>query len=95
VDPARRLRPAAGVAVHREDDEAFLFELASGRIKLLNATGVEVWQLLDGQRDAAAVARALGQAHPEADAAAVARDVEQFLDELAAAGLVEAVAPHG
>jgi hypothetical protein len=95
VDPTRRLRPAAGVAVHLEDDEAFLLEIGSGRLRLLNATGVEVWHLLDGERDAAAVARELGRAHAEADPAAVARDVELFLDELEAARLVEVVVPHG
>jgi hypothetical protein len=81
--------------VRLEEDEAFLLEPVSGRIKLLNPTGVEVWQLLDGLRDPAAVARALGQAHPDAEPGAVARDVEQFLDELTAAGLVEAAPAHG
>jgi hypothetical protein len=95
MDPTRRLRPAPGLVLRREDDEAFLLEPAAGRIKLLNATGLEVWELLDGRRDAGAVARALGAAHPDADPDAVARDVAQFLEELAAAGLVEAVAADG
>ncbi len=81
--------------MRQEEDEAFLLEPGSGRIKLLNATGLEVWQLLDGERSTAAVARAVGVAHPDADPEAVAQDVERFLDELVAAGLVEAAAAHG
>jgi PqqD family protein of HPr-rel-A system len=86
-----KLRPRAGVVMRPEEDEAFLFDPDRGTLKLLNPTGVDVWRLLDGQRDAQDLAREVAARYPEADADAVAGDVAQFLEELVAAGLVEAV----
>ena len=75
--------------MRREEEEAFLFQPASGAVKLLNATGLEAWGLLDGCRDTQEVARTLCELYPEAEPAAVAQDVSRFLDDLLAAGLVE------
>jgi hypothetical protein len=80
-----------GVLLRQEEDEGFLFDPDSGQIKLLNSTGVEVWSLLDGRRDTAALAAALVAAHPEADAPLVAGDVDRFVDALVAAGFAEVV----
>jgi hypothetical protein len=88
---ARRLRHVAGVVMRREEDEAFLLEPGTGRLKLLNVTGLEVWLRLDGERDTAQVAAAVAAAYPEAAAADVAADVERFVAELVVAGLVEVV----
>ena len=92
MEAGAKVRRRAGVLMRPEDDEAFLFDPDSGTLKMLNATGVEVWALLDGPRAAGDIAAALADRYPEADRAAVAGDVDRFLDELVAAGLAEKVA---
>ncbi len=91
MDSGTTLRQRAGVVMRPEEDEAFLFDPDRGTLKLLNATGVEVWALLDGTRDAAAITAALCAAHPEAAPDAVVADVGEFLDAVVGAGLAEAV----
>ena len=57
-------RPREGVL--REDvpgtGEAVLLDRGRGRVLALNAAAAAVWDLLDGRRDAAALARALALA---------------------------------
>jgi hypothetical protein len=94
MDPATKLRPVRDVLLCPEEDEAFLYAPARGRVQLLNPTGLSVWRLLDGARDVGAVTAALAAAYPEVPAKALAADVAAFLAELEAAGLVEPV-PRG
>ena len=45
-----RFRPKANVLVRELDGEAVLLDLDTGRYFGLNATGVRIWALLDGER---------------------------------------------
>jgi hypothetical protein len=91
MEPGTRLRRREGVLFRPEEDEAFLFDPDTGALKLLNATGVEVWGRLATAVTAAEVAADLGRGYPEAEPGAVAADVDRFLEELVAAGLAELV----
>lgn len=68
--------------------EAILLEPASGRIVALNALGAAVWDLLDGARDAGAIAAVLVEA-TGAPASTVLADVCALLSRLEAEGLVQ------
>lgn len=68
--------------------ECVLVDRARGRVLALNVTGAAVWDLLDGRRDAAALAAIVAAAAGE-DAAQVEADVQRLLDDLAREGFVE------
>jgi pyrroloquinoline quinone biosynthesis protein D len=69
------------------DDEIVVMSLASGEFFSMTGTAREIWLLLDGQRDRAALVRDLADRFampgPQIEA-----DVTAFLDQLIAAELV-------
>jgi hypothetical protein len=69
--------------------ECVLVDRARGRVLALNVTGAAVWDLLDGRRDAAALAAIVAAAAGDVDAAQVEADVQRLLDQLVAEGFVE------
>ncbi len=84
-------RPRDGVL--REDvpgtGEAVLLDRARGRVLALNAAAAGVWDLLDGRRDAAALARTLALASQgEVDEARARADVDALLARLAGEGFL-------
>lgn len=68
--------------------ECVLVDRDAGRVLALNGTAAAVWDLLDGQRDAAAVARVLAAATGETDLAQVEADVARLLADLERGGFV-------
>lgn len=70
------------------DDEIVVMSLESGDFFSLTGTGRDIWRMLDGTRDRAALLADLG-ADYALDAAALAADVDAFLSQLASAGLLE------
>jgi len=81
----RRTRAAPSRTI---DGTAVVIHTAMGEVSMLNEVGTLVWQSIDGARDEAAIARLVAEEF-EVDEPTAARDVAAFLDELAAASLVE------
>jgi hypothetical protein len=85
--------PRARDGVLREDvpgtGEAVLLDRARGRVLALNAAAAAVWDLLDGTRDAAALARTLALAG-EVDEVQARADVDALLARLAGEGFLKA-----
>lgn len=71
------------------DDEIVVMDLASGNFFSLKDSALEIWRLIDGTRDSAAIVAALAAAYavPEGD---IAPDVAAFLDQTLGAELIEA-----
>lgn len=57
VDPSSRPRPAEHVVFRGLRDGGVLLHLETGQYHGVNAVGVVLWQLLDGDRSIEAVAR--------------------------------------
>ena len=70
------------------DGAAIVIQTRLGEVSQLNAVGSHVWAQIDGTRTESELARAVA-ARFQVTADVAARDVAAFLDELAAAGLVE------
>lgn len=68
--------------------ECVLVDRDRGRVLALNATAAAVWDLLDGRRDVAGVARVLAEAAGEPDLARVEADVGKLLADLERDGFV-------
>ena len=71
------------------DDEVVVMDLASGNFFSLKETGLEIWRLIDGTHDRAGITAALAAAYAVPDSE-IAEDVGVFLDQVLAAGLIEA-----
>lgn len=82
--PRMGIEPTSDVLVHREDGEAFLLHVASGRYFGLNRAGLLIWEALVAGADPVAAVR---ERWPGLDAATCAADVESLLRDLLGAGL--------
>ena len=69
------------------DDEIVVMSLASGDFYSLTGTAREIWLLIDGARDRAALIDQLCATY-DTPAATVAEDVDAFLADLGGAGLL-------
>jgi hypothetical protein len=70
-----------------ETGECVLLHAAEGRVLALNPLGAALWELLDGQRDAEALAGIVSQA-TGAEPLLVEADVRALLAKLAAEGFL-------
>lgn len=68
-------------------EEVAVMRLSDGDFFSLTGTARAIWELIDGQRDAAAIVAALSQRYA-ADAATLAAEVDRFVGELRQAGLL-------
>jgi hypothetical protein len=87
------MRRADGIVVQTVDDRAFLLDERGAEMIVLNPVGTMVWNALDGESDAGAIASSLVERFDDVSVAELDRDVKTFLDDLAAAGLVVPVTP--
>ncbi|MFA5884650.1 MAG: PqqD family protein [Acidimicrobiia bacterium] len=72
------------------DGQAVLVDPEGVELLTLNAVGTLVWEELDGVREAADLAAALVDRLDGVEPADLVRDIAAFLDEIRAAGLVDA-----
>jgi hypothetical protein len=81
---------SSDVVVREEGDEgeALLFDPETERIKVLNRTGLLLWNWCDGTRTRADLVAGLAGEYPTVDREVLAGDVDRFLEDLAELGLV-------
>lgn len=70
------------------DDELILLDMEGGELFSLTGTGREIWEAIDGTRDADAIIAEVAGGY-DGDKDAIESDVRTFLKELGAVGLVE------
>lgn len=79
---------AAGVVGRLVDGEAVLVHPGQGKVRVLNAVGARLWDLVDGERTVAEVARAVADEY-DVDLGTAQADAVRFLADLAGRGLLE------
>ena len=79
------MRPNPAIEIKRLDGEIVTFD--GERLNLLDAQAVEVFDLLDGTREAADVAQVLAERYG-VDLTQMIREVDVLLTDFAARGLV-------
>ena len=84
-------RRADNVVKEVVDDRAFLLDDRGQEMIVLNPVGTMVWDALDEDRGAAAIAASLVDQFADVSLEELERDVESFLEELREAGLVVTV----
>lgn len=75
------------VVLREEDpDGALLFNPDTNQIRVLNATGLFIWKLMDGTKDAPAVVAALKESFEEVPEAEVEGHATAFIDDMSSSG---------
>ncbi len=70
------------------DDEMVVMDIRSGNFFSLSGTGLDIWNLIDGTRDRAAVLTSLREAFPDVSELEIAGDLDDFLQDLSESELV-------
>ena len=77
------------VVLREEDpDGGLLFNPDTNQIRVLNTTGLFVWQLSDGSRDLADIVTAMQESFDGVPQDGVTGQVTEFLDDMMAAGFI-------
>lgn len=85
--PTTRFCPKGNVLVRELEGEAVLLDLATGRYFGLNATGLRIFELVDGERSLEEIQQRLCAAF-SAPPEAIAADLFELVAELEGAGLL-------
>ena len=80
------------VVLREEDpDGALLFNPDTNQIRVLNSTGIFIWKLCDGSRDAPAIITALQESFERVPEDEVAQHVREFIDDMLASSFIGTV----
>lgn len=76
--------------VLREEDEdgGLLFNPDTNQVKVVNPTGLFIWQRCDGQNDFEQLVAAVVEEYEDAPADEVRQDVQEFLDGMLQTGFI-------
>ncbi len=76
--------------VLREEDEdgGLLFNPDTNQIKVLNPTGLFVWNLCNGNNTASVMVEEMGKVFAEVPEEKVGKEIDNFLKEMVASGFV-------
>jgi hypothetical protein len=87
------LLASSEVIVREEGDEgeALLFDPETERVKVLNRTGLLLWDRCDGTRTRKDLVSELAAEYPEVEQEALSADVDRYLADLAVLGLLTEV----
>ena len=88
VTPARYIRNPDAVLRDQDEDGGLLFNPDTNQVKVLNTTGLFIWQQCDGTRDLAAIATAMQEAFDGVPADEVAQDVQEFVKGMVESGFI-------
>lgn len=87
--PAQSVRYTVNpdVVLREEDpDGALLFNPDTNQIRVLNATGLFIWKLMDGTKDTAAIVTALKESFEEVPEDEVEGHAAAFIDDMSSSG---------
>jgi len=80
------------VILREEDsDGALIFNPDTDQIRVLNPTGLFIWQLCNGTNDQAGIVSALRESFDEIPEDQISQQVEDFISEMATAGFIGTV----
>jgi hypothetical protein len=89
----RVLQASSEVIIREEGDEgeALLFDPETERVKVLNHTGLLLWNCCDGAHTRADLVARLADEYPDVDREVLVADVDRFLGDLSELGLLDEV----
>lgn len=88
---ARYLRNPDVVLREEDPDGSLLFNPDTNQVKVINPTGLFIWQQCDGQNGMDEIVQAIQQAFEEVPADQIRQDVQIFLDGMQQTGFIGVV----
>jgi len=79
--------------VLREEDEdgALIYNPDTDQIKVINPTGLFIWQQCDGSKDLTGIVSAMRESYDEVPEDEVSEQVEKFIDDMVNTGFIGTV----
>jgi hypothetical protein len=84
----RYIRNPDAVLREEDPDGGLLFNPDTNQIKVLNVTGLFIWQLCDGSHGLPGIVAAMQESFDDVPEDQVADQVAEFVDEMTAAGFI-------
>ncbi len=91
VISSRYIRNPDVVLREEDEDGGLLFNPDTNQVKVINATGLFIWQQCDGTHDLTDVVTALQEAFDEVPADQVTQDVQEFVEAMLESGFIGTV----
>jgi hypothetical protein len=89
--PSRYVRNPDVVLREEDPDGALLFNPDTNQIRVINTTGLFVWQQCDGSHDVAGLVAAVKEVFAQVPEDDVAGQVEAYVDDMVSAGFLGTV----
>jgi hypothetical protein len=84
----RYLRNPDVVLREEDEDGGLLFNPDTNQVKVINQTGLFIWQLCDGLYGLDEIVQSLHQTFEDVPTNAVCQDVQEFLDDMSQTGYI-------
>jgi len=85
-----KIKSVGDIVLREEGEEAFLFDPASSKIKVLNNTGAFIWKLCDGKHSRDDIINALKEEFNLPSQEEAEKDLAKFLETLQKDGFINA-----
>lgn len=84
-----KLQVNSEIVLREEDGDAFLFDPDTGRVSVINGTGIIVWKELSAGKNKDAIIKTLKKEYNDIDEKTLQADCEKFLKDLAEFGYIQ------
>jgi hypothetical protein len=84
-----KLQAKSDIVLREEDGDAFLFDPDTGRVSVINGTGVIVWKELSSGKDQEGIVKTLKKEFSEVDEKKLKTDCAAFLRNLEKSGYIQ------
>lgn len=88
--PKKQYRKKENIIVREEGEGAFLFDPATGNLKYMNRTALEIFSSIEGTMGVDQMLSSFQERYPEADPEQLSSDMENFLHHLEAHQFISA-----
>jgi len=89
--PAKYMTNPDVVLREEDEDGALIYNPDTDRIKVINPTGLFIWQQCDGSKDLAGLIFAVQESYDEVPEDEVSEQVEKFIDDMVNTGFIGTV----
>jgi len=92
LDRSGRYMTNPDVVLREEDEDgALIYNPDTDQIKVINPTGLFIWQQCDGSKDLAGIVSAMRESYDEVPEDEVSEQVEKFIDDMVNTGFIGTV----
>jgi len=92
LDQTQKYMTNPDVVLREEDEDgALIYNPDTDQIKVINPTGLFIWQQCDGSKDLTGIISAMQESYDEVPEDEVSEQVEKFIDDMVKTGFIGTV----